>query len=269
VEEPDTTWTWPDLLDATLRLTARQGESGRAEQYGLCYHFDHHFWPAFLCANGGGLATPDGSQPRLGQAAAVEAVQFAVDLVYRHKVAAPPTTGYTGDRLFVLRRTAMSLSSYYGIDSEMFPGSGIDWDITLVPGAPARTHHFWATGVAVNRQTPHLSAALAFVDFLLSPQTQGAIRSYGASLPVRASVVEDVRLHDPYLHPSHSSLYLQAMQENDHVPPFLSAKAAGIVQHELALAFADLEDVPSACTRAAAALGVYLRERLAQIASVR
>ena len=277
VPEPDISWTRADLLDAAVRLTRRVREaptSGRAaasrvERYGVHIHLASVRWPAIVYAGGGALATPDGTRGQLSTPASISAIQFMIDLAHRHGVSGPFSADLDSASLFVLRRAAMIATSFYNADHHQFSSSGIDWDVTLLPAAPAslaipatpgcvpgegRRHLFQSTGVAVNAHTPRLRAALAFLDFVISPRIQHLIRTTGCSLPARASIAQVPQHLNPRLHPRHQDIYLEAMQEDGEVPPFYSTAAAEMAHHELLLAFAGIEDVATACRRADAKL---------------
>lgn len=263
---PDPSWTWPDLLDAAQRLTVRvPGEARgdgveRVERYGLYVQVAVNRWLALVLAAGGGLATADGRRSRLGTRASVEALRFAVDLVHRHGVSGHSPEVH-GEALFVLRRAAMVLISHYGADLHQFGTAGVDWDVTLVPALSAarrRRHLFQATGVAINRHTPHLRSAVTFLDFLASAAVQEGIATSGVSLPVRASIAERVKGGHTRMHPPHVQAYLQAMEENEHTPPYFVTSAAVAAHQALLLAFAGLEDVEHACRRAAGVVQTHL-----------
>jgi len=265
VPEPDATWTRDDLLEAAQRLTTPPGPDGHSEQYGFCFGFTRHRWTALLFAHGGALATPDGSRSLLAHPLSTEALQFQVDLAYRHRVSAPFFTNLSGEDLFLLRRAAMILTSYYAIDVREFSGAGTEWEVTLIPGAHRRAHLLLPDGMVVNQRSQNLRSALAFLDFLLSRQAQELVRQHSCQVPIRRSVAEAPQWFQPHLHPRYYHVYLNAMEENAGVQPFLSARSVDVVVGELCLAVAGFEPIVPACRRAEAALTAYLQERAARL----
>jgi multiple sugar transport system substrate-binding protein len=264
--EPDPTWTWDDLVAAARRLTTAPDAGGHVEQYGFAFDIAPHRWPAFLYANGGGVLSRDGSRSALAHPASLAAVQFEVDLASLYRVCPPFGSNVTGEELFVLRRAAMALTSYNGIDVFQFWSAGLDWDVTLVPGSPARQNLVMATGMAVNRHSPYIRSAFTFLDFLLSRAMQELLLAHGCSVPVRCSVAEAERHYDPRLHPRHYTVFLAGLAQNGGSTAILSAKAEREAHHHLRLAFASMEDVAQACARADAAVTTYLSQGFAHAA---
>ena len=255
VPEPDSGWTRDDLLDAARRLTRRgAGAAGteRVERYGFHLQLGPNRWPALVYAGGAALATADGTRGQLSTPAGVAALQFLVDLTHRHGVTGAFTGDLDGEALFVLRRAAMVVTSYYGADLHQFGSAGIDWDVALVPGAGGapRRHLFQSTAVAVSARSRHRESALRFLEFVASPRIQRLIHLTGCSLPVRASVAAARHQRDPRLHPGRLDVFREAMAEDGDAPPFYTSAAALAAHRELLLAFGGMEDVATAARRA-------------------
>lgn len=257
VPYPDASWTWHDLLAAAQQLTVRVDGHTRVERYGFHYQFWPTRWPSMVFANGGtlinGTGHPDGG---LEAPESIEALQFMVDLAHRHGVAGSFSGDMEGETLFVLRRAAMLLASYYGADKHQFSTSGLDWDMALIPAGPAarpatRRHVFHATGIAINQRSPRLRAALEFVEFVVSRAAQEMIRQTGCSLPVRRSIVENPAFRDATIHPAHLDVFQNALEDNNDIPVAYTTSYGQAAHHELLLAFAGLEDIATACRRAA------------------
>ena len=74
-------WTWDRYVEMSTRITDReQGIFGT----------DPGRWQEWLINNGGAVISPDGTKIVLDQPEAVDAVQFNVDLIHKHRVAPTP-----------------------------------------------------------------------------------------------------------------------------------------------------------------------------------
>ncbi|MBI3972558.1 MAG: extracellular solute-binding protein [Chloroflexi bacterium] len=102
VPYPDATWTWQRLVEAAKRLTRDLDGDGDPVQYGFCFSSALNRWLVWLVQNGADLRASGRRRCRFDDPLAHEAVQFAVDLMYRHRVS--PVFGhasdYAAERLF-------------------------------------------------------------------------------------------------------------------------------------------------------------------------
>ncbi|MER3406613.1 MAG: hypothetical protein C4289_16810 [Chloroflexota bacterium] len=94
LQPPQPTWTWNDYLEMARRLTKRDA-TGQIVQAGIGTLPSGNQLLPWLWSNGADLFSPDFREVRIGDRAAVEALQFAVDLVQTHAV----TTGSPGAAL--------------------------------------------------------------------------------------------------------------------------------------------------------------------------
>jgi multiple sugar transport system substrate-binding protein len=85
VPAPKPTWTWTDYLDAARRTTIKDA-NGTVTQAGSIPAPGNQFW-LWLWSNGADMFSADLKQVRLTEPAAIEALQFVVDLVGRHGAA--------------------------------------------------------------------------------------------------------------------------------------------------------------------------------------
>ena len=79
----DTSWDWDDLVDAAFKLTTHK-EDGTVARWGLIAHREWLWWA--LWQNGAEAIDPDTLQCRLQEPAALEALQFAHDLIHKYRV---------------------------------------------------------------------------------------------------------------------------------------------------------------------------------------
>jgi multiple sugar transport system substrate-binding protein len=163
VRYPTTTWTWHDLMNAALKLT-RKDKNG-VQNYGFySFNSSQELWGDFVKENGGGFLTPDLKHGALNTPQAMQAIQFAVDLIYKYKVSPTPQgvsslPGYiqSAGSPFLTGHLAMKFQGNY----EMALLSSIKkfrWDVTLMPKAKIKTGIGWTQAWCMSAHTPHPSA---------------------------------------------------------------------------------------------------------------
>lgn len=129
VKYPDDTWTNDMVLDAARKLT--QGE-GSTKVWGFNFARDLNNISPYIWNNGGNSfdKPEDPTKSTMSTAASVEALQWLVDLINRHKVA--PGEGGSAQPTFQSGQIAMQtmpVGSIGGVaQNAQFP-----WDITFIP----------------------------------------------------------------------------------------------------------------------------------------
>ena len=82
----DASWEWDNLREVADRLTIYNND-GTVQRWGLDAHSEGLWWA--LWQNGADLLDPDTLSCRLQEPEASEALQFAHDLIHRHRVSPP------------------------------------------------------------------------------------------------------------------------------------------------------------------------------------
>jgi multiple sugar transport system substrate-binding protein len=174
VDPPDESWTWEDFLDAAKRLTIDEDGDGRPEVYGTSsYH-----WFNWVRQNGGRILSGDGKRCLLDSPEAIEAIQYAADLVYRHHVAPPPavTMDTSPTILFTQGRIAMH-AQMYPVVSILRERCDFMWDLAPLPGPPRsagprgkRSVRAVGSGMAITSQCKHPEAAWEWIKWMTGPK---------------------------------------------------------------------------------------------------
>lgn len=131
VKYPDDTWTKERVLDAARGLTQRTGDAS-TEVFGFNFSRDLNNISPYIWNNGGDSfdKPEDPTKATMSSPASLEALQWLVDLINRHKVA--PGEGGAAQPTFQSGRIAMQtmpVNSIGGVGrAAEFP-----WDITLIP----------------------------------------------------------------------------------------------------------------------------------------
>ncbi len=88
VSPPDATWDWDNLAENAVKLTV-SNEDGSVARWGLVARGERIFWA--LWQNEASLVDMETLQCRLQESAAVAALQFVHDLMYKHRVSPAAT----------------------------------------------------------------------------------------------------------------------------------------------------------------------------------
>lgn len=184
VLEPDSSWTWDDLLAQTALLA---GEGRR----GLYFDFlNENRWLVFLLQSGGKLERDDTGAVRLRGSGLLEALGYCRSIVSDSLIFAhfQAESAEDAHRLFLEGRVSVMMTSYFGLN--LLKDTPFSFDICPVPGRVTPRTLLIALGLAVHRQSPHKEAALALTAFLASEQAQRVIREGTFSLPSVKPVAE-------------------------------------------------------------------------------
>lgn len=171
VDYPTDEWTWDDAIRAAKKLT--DPEKG---VWGLYSPIQFYEFFKKSAQNGGRFFSKDGSEAVLDSKENIEALQFMVDLIHKHKVmpAEELLGGVSNEDTFAAGKIAMLVSGIW-----MFqPFSEVDfpWDIVVEPGMKQKATHFFADGVAISSQTKHKEAAYKWIKFYTSSSAMADIR---------------------------------------------------------------------------------------------
>ncbi|WP_054956795.1 extracellular solute-binding protein [Paenibacillus dakarensis] len=178
--EPDSSWSWDDLIGASRRLAAF---SGRHAVYFVPTSLNRY--PLFLLQSGPGSGSDSNTAAGL---------RPFTELVNDHTIFPKYFSGTSEDdslSLFKEERVSMILTTYFGLNA--FRDLPLSYDISPVPlmnkGKAQRTL-LLSIGIAVNRSSGEKEAAHAFARFLASPEAQGIIREQRLSIPARRESAE-------------------------------------------------------------------------------
>jgi multiple sugar transport system substrate-binding protein len=168
IEAPNERWTWVDLLRAAKALTKDSSGSGRVDQWGM----NALPWWTLVWANGGRVLDETGTHCTLLEPAALEALEFWVDLRCKYGVTPSPTAtaDLSPSRLFELGRVAMHFEMY-PIVSVFRKTCSFEWDLAPIPSGPkSRCTDAVGSALAVTAQSRNPDAAFEFVRWLTSEQ---------------------------------------------------------------------------------------------------
>ncbi len=245
---PESSWSWQELLQAARALTRIEGD--QTEQYGFSFSASPNRWPLFVLQNGGSFRSGDGDEPLTDDPASQEALQFAIDLMYKHKVAPVFATENfrLGELLFLREKVGMILTSYVFL--EEFSGIDFEWDYIRFPGEVPDSGLSLATGIGISTQCEAVDEANQLIQYLISEEAQSYIKQHVCSIPVRTAVAEDRSLpHSPLA--GYSYYLFESLKDNLlTVMDFgLSYKQLTELNQELGLVWANVASVDEVWNR--------------------
>ena len=154
VKYPDDTWTKEMVLDAARRLT--QGD-GASKVWGFNFSRDLNNISPYIWNNGGDAfdKPEDPTKSTMSSAASLEALQWLVDLINKHRVA--PGEGGATQPTFQSGQVAMQTMPVGSIGT-VARDAQFPWDITFIPkGKTGQRQNYAGTlfyGVGANTKMP-------------------------------------------------------------------------------------------------------------------
>jgi multiple sugar transport system substrate-binding protein len=203
-------WTWPAFLDAAQKLT--QGAGTPSAQYGADTGLNLSAIAPWVWSNDGAYLSADQRQLQLDQPAAIDAIQFLHDLIWKEHVMPPLGTAPGAIKSFIAGKLAMHLN-WGGTGIAQFQAvKDLSWDVALPPSKDGKTFVTWAplNPMCINKQAKHAEQSWTFERWYNgTPGMQ--VFSQNGRVPVARSVLTAPE----YLQatpPAHKQVVLEGMQ---------------------------------------------------------
>ncbi|HEU5318808.1 MAG TPA: sugar ABC transporter substrate-binding protein [Chloroflexota bacterium] len=172
VPTPKPTWTWNEYLDAARKTTIKDA-NGAVTQAGASPAPGNQFW-LWLWSNGADLFSADLKQVRITEPAAIEALQFIVDLTQRHGATSTSPGVSLGNNPEIAGKVAM-WNQNRGFFGQMQPVTSFIFNVMPFPRSP-RTGGSTTVNVAgqlsIARNNKRPDAAWEWLKFLTSTDAQ-------------------------------------------------------------------------------------------------
>lgn len=189
---PSQGWTWDDFLSAAQALTQDTDGDGNIDQWGFGFSTFYLFWEPWVWSNGGRFFTEDHSELTLDEGAALEGLQYYVDLRCEENVA--PTAEQAADRaaasMFAEGDVAMIVDGRWRV-APLNANEAVDftWDTTLFPtGEAGSVVDADGSGWGISSSSDNPDAAWEFIEFISSPEAMTRWTEAGIIIPARRSV---------------------------------------------------------------------------------
>ena len=219
VEYPSADWTWEELLDKAKRLTVDIDRDGLPDIYGCSpYDIANYVW-----SGGGKFLRWEGDRyvSNLDDPAVLEAVQFYVDLFFKHQVS-PPRPGVRTDApmstfTFEAGRIAIDISGPWRIgqyqDLDRF-----EWDTALFPKGPAgRKTRYASVGFCIWKDSKQPEVAWDVVKHMVSAEATAEMVQLGSDMPPQRSVSRRAFIQEKT--PWAEETFVESMEYDVHLFP--------------------------------------------------
>jgi multiple sugar transport system substrate-binding protein len=223
----DPAWTFEAFREAAQKATGRS-EAG-ATRWGadMAAASVRRDWQPWVWNNGGDLFDAEGTRIEFDQPPAVEALEFLVDLVHRHRVApSPQQLSDAGGRAGIFR-TGNLLAYHAPVNNiaQNRQGASFDWSLFGLPRGKGKT--VWASGGGVGWFTPAGSRVKdetwELMKFLASKESVRIEALRGEVPPSRRSVAADPAYVNPPEAPRGDMMVVREALEVMHLePPLLN-----------------------------------------------
>jgi len=246
VPEPDSSWTWDDLLRHSAAL------SDGTERYGFHFHLlSDNRWPIFLLQSGASFrrGRDDAGSVDFADDALWDGLELSRRLMYDGGTLPAFLSENDADTesLFLQGKVAMMMTTYYSLNS--LKDAGFRYDLAPLPSHRNAKTLLLSIGLAVNKASKVKDAAMALVRYLLSYDVQLKIRRKTLTMPSHKKAAEWQGKEAMY-RPPHFHMY------RDIAPTFASIADLGLpfgrlqrMRNELKLYWSNIESKEQAIGR--------------------
>ena len=221
VAEPESGWTWEDMVVAANKLTKDSNGDGQAEVYGLGIEASLIRIAPFVWSNGGELVD-DVENPThftLDTPAAQEALdQF---LALRTFDQVTPTeeeveseddeTRFQNGRLAMVLSSRRSTPTFRTIQD-------FDWDVAPLPRHEEPAGILHSDAYCMTKASENKDAAWDLMEFALGPEGAPIVARSGRTVPSLKAVAESEAFLDPTAKPANSRVFLDTIPVIRRVP---------------------------------------------------
>jgi multiple sugar transport system substrate-binding protein len=208
--EPKATWTFKDFLDYLKKLTVDQNKDDKPEVWGINELGIAWYWD-WIWSNGGQVLSESRKQLLVTEPAAVEGLQFMVDVNTKYGVSARG-----GRNLFKSSQAAMANINLAMVTEMRAANLNFDWGMLPYPRGKAGIDHGQRAGdlpVGINKDSKNVEEAWTFLKWMVREDVQRwAVEQGILAAPSHRKVVL-------------SSKYLKPVQPPYDLMPFVEQPA--------------------------------------------
>jgi len=196
--------TWDEFLNIAAKLTVKDGNKFTQLGYALAPDGqDHNLVREVLLRQFGGRPySDDGRKVLYGDAAGLKAVTFYTDWLRKYNVGAIGSQFFPGNNAyrdaFIAGKVGMIVDGSFAIGT-IGSGAKFNWGVAELPneklgGRRANFGSFWLHGLSPLATGAKKDAAIKFLQFLTSEETQRYWLEKVGELPARKSLIKDPKL---------------------------------------------------------------------------
>jgi multiple sugar transport system substrate-binding protein len=213
---PDANWDYSKLLEVAQKLTKNTDDPAKA-QWGMLSDTSNTYFDSLVKAFGGKVMNENLNYTKceLDQPKSIEAIQYAVDLVQKNKVAPTPTQLEGQPDPFLSGRVAMKIDGSYQMVG-LKKATKFVYDIAMVPkGTAARSIYGGPDSLSIASQTQHPDESFKWTFFYCGPS-----RSAGSYTPGAVPIYKPTAESDAWVKamgnpPEHVKVILDSYQYLD------------------------------------------------------
>ncbi|MDF2715420.1 MAG: GntR family transcriptional regulator [Paenibacillus sp.] len=227
LSEPDSSWTWHDLIRVAERLAVPNERVG--------FHFDFYSanrWPLLVLQSDAKFEREEDGAIRLSGTRMMEALRTCREIKRELSHLSDGVATGESERMLAKGKASMIVTSFFYLN--YLQNKPVPFDVAPVPHFGTPKSMLLSIGLAVNRRSKEKEPALKLLEFLTSNQAQHFIRKHTYSLPALRTAAEWVGEEKMY-RPSRFSLFRET------IPGFRFFTDLGIDSGDLARLNRDLK----------------------------
>jgi multiple sugar transport system substrate-binding protein len=250
--EPDSSWTWDDLLRVASDITRDNN------RVGFYYHaLSDNRWPIFLLQSGEPLVDKKTGRLSFTSPAVREAIRMSRHILFGQGLTSfLSQSDVEAEELFRNGKITMIMTTYFGLN--IFQDAPFRFDIAPLPALQSAHTLNLVIGLAVSSKSPQREAAKNLVYELASLDYQSLIRRETLSIPaLRKAAERGTDSDNPPLpsEPSRFPLYREIIRTFLlHSDMGLNGDVLKKMRGELKLYWAGVTDLDTCCQSLEAAL---------------
>ncbi len=222
IPPPDERWTWDDLYEAAVALTAPPDAAGRRARYGLSMNFWVQALMPWIWSSGGGVLD-EKLRCTFDSPETLRAIRFLKRLMDAgvtprriHREAA-----FAARVTFDRGKVAMiAPAGRWVVNRLRDRGDPVHYDVAPLPKGPTgkRFTALAETGYCLSSRSRHKRAAFELLRFLAGPEGARFMAERGIGVPALKAVARSRVFADPGRDPRHDEVFIEALAEARLVP---------------------------------------------------
>lgn len=189
--EPDSSWTWGDLMDVMKQL---RNEDGR---YGFYFHpLSHNRWPLFMLQSGASFARNAAGSCVSSDQRLIDAIKLSGEILHRDNAFPSYFSEKDEDveELFLKEKVSVIITSYFGLNH--LREASFPFEIAPLPYINIPKTLLLTIGFSINAKSEVKEAAKAFVDFMMTADIQRKVAANSLNIPSLKKVAEQLPEND-------------------------------------------------------------------------
>ncbi|MDQ0338568.1 multiple sugar transport system substrate-binding protein [Caldalkalibacillus uzonensis] len=243
--EPDSSWTWEKVIQASSILMKQHGN----KRIGFYFHpLSLNRWPVFLLQSGHAFETDDKGRIKICNTPVVKSIEVYKELLQSQIIKANylSETDADAEKLFAMEKVSMIMTTYFSLNH--LQDVSFDYDIAPLPYLYEPSTLLLVIGLGINKYSAHKEAAKTFVNYMISRQTQLKIKQNTLSIPANKIAAESTQsnVYRPFRYYLFREIFPTFRKYTDLN---VGTKDLEIIRSELQLYLAGMEDINDICQK--------------------